>query len=91
MICPPSNWPTGSRLKAVTSNVRFVKDLAVRKAREWTLELIKGSRYLGPVKRKVETSLSEFTTLRIDQKKEAWELFCQFLNIHQQERRVTLI
>jgi len=72
-------------LKAVTSNARFVKDLAVRKAREWTLELIKGSRYLGPVKRKVETSLSEFTTLRMDQKKEAWELFCQFLNINQQE------
>jgi hypothetical protein len=75
--------------KAVTSKVRFVKALAVRKAREWTLELIKSSRYLGPVKRKVETSLSELATLSVDQKKKAWELFCHFLNNHQQERRVT--
>jgi hypothetical protein len=75
--------------KAVTNKVRFVKELALRKAREWTLELIKASRYLGPVKRKVETSLSELATLSIDQKKEAWELFCQFLNNYQQESRVT--
>jgi hypothetical protein len=75
--------------KAVTNKVRFVKELAIRKAREWTFELIKSSRYLGPVKRKVETSLSELATLSIDQKKKAWELFCQFLNNHQQERRVT--
>jgi hypothetical protein len=46
---------------------------------------------LGPVKRKVEKSLGNLTTLSIDQKKEAWELFCQFLNNHQQEGRVTLV
>lgn len=80
----------GMLSKAVTGNIRFVKELAARKAREWTLELIKSCRYLGPIKRKVETSLSTQTNLSIDQKKEAWELFCQFLNIHQQERRVTL-
>jgi hypothetical protein len=75
--------------KAVTNKVRFVKELAVRKAREWTVELINSSHYLGPVKRKVEKSLGNLTTLSIDQKKEAWELFCQFLNNYQQERRVT--
>jgi hypothetical protein len=76
--------------KAVTHKVRFVKELAVRKAREWTLELIKSSRYLGPLKRKVETFLGKRTNLSIDQKNEAWELFCQFLNNHQQESCVTL-
>jgi hypothetical protein len=75
--------------KAVTKKARFVKELAVRKAREWTLEFIKSSHYLGPVKRKVETSLGKFTHLSIDQKKEAWGLFCQFLSDHQQESRVT--
>lgn len=75
--------------KAVTNKVRFIKDLSIRKAREWTFELIATSRYLGPVKRKVETSLSELATLSIDQKKEAWELFCQFLNNYQQKRCVT--
>ncbi|XPS87145.1 uncharacterized protein Dvar_51630 [Desulfosarcina variabilis str. Montpellier] len=79
----------GMLSKAVASNIRFVKELAVRKAREWTLEFIKSCRYLEPIKRKVETSLSTQTNLSIDQKKEAWELFCQFLNIHQQESRVT--
>jgi hypothetical protein len=80
----------GMLLKAATTNVRFVKELAVKKARQWTLELIQSSRYPGPVKRKVEASLGEFNNLSIDQKNEAWELFCQFLNIHQQESRVTL-
>jgi hypothetical protein len=76
--------------KAVTNKVLFVKELAVRKAREWTFELIKSSHYLGPVKRKLETSLGNLTTLSTDQKMEAWELFCQFLNNNQQESRVTL-
>ena len=77
--------------KAVTNKVRFVKELSVRKAREWTLELIKSSRYLGPVKRKMETSLGKLTNLSIDQKKEVEELFFQFLNNNQQESRVTLV
>jgi hypothetical protein len=75
---------------AVTNNARFVKELAVRKAREWTVESIKSRRYLGPIKRDMETSIGKLTGLSLDQKKEAWELFCQFLNIHQQESRVTL-
>ena len=75
---------------AVTNNVRFVKELAVRKAREWTLELIKSCRYLGPIKKEVETAIGKLTALSIDQRNKAWELFCQFLNIHQQERSVTL-
>lgn len=75
---------------AVTNNVRFVKELAVRKAREWTLELVKSCRYLGPIKKEVETALGKLTALSIDQRNQAWELFCQFLNIHQQERSVTL-
>ena len=76
-------------LKAVTSKVRFVKALAVRKSREWTLELIKSSRYLGAVKSKMETSLGKCTSVSGEQRNEAWELFCQFLNNHQLESRVT--
>ena len=81
----------GMLSKAVTGNARFVKELAVRKAREWTTELIKSSHYLGPLKRKMETSLGKLTYLSIDQKTQAWELFCQFLNDHQRESRVTLV
>lgn len=77
--------------KAVIYKVRFVKELAIRKAREWTFELIKSCRYLGPLKSKVEASLGKFTNLSIDQRNEVWELFCQFLNNNQQESRVTLI
>jgi hypothetical protein len=75
---------------AETNNARFDKELAVRKAREWTVESIKSRRYLGPIKKNMETSIGKFTDLSIDQRKEAWELFCQFSNIHQQESRVTL-
>lgn len=77
-------------LNAVTAKVRFVKELALRKAREWTLELIKSSRYLGAVKSKMETSIGKCTNVPIDQKNKAWELFCQFLSDRQPESRVTL-
>lgn len=75
--------------KAVTIKVRFVKELAVRKARQWTLELIASCRYLEQIKRKFAESLGKLRNLSTSQKQEAWELFCQFLNIHKQESRVT--
>ena len=75
----------GMLSKAVIHNVRFVKELSVRKAREWTLELLKTFRYLGPLKKDVEILIGKRSDLTSDQKTEMWELFCQFLNGYQQE------
>ena len=76
--------------QAVTANVRFVKELAIRRAREWTLELIASYRYLEPLKGKIKDALGNLRNLSIGQKEEVWRLFCQFLNINKQESRVTL-
>ena len=71
--------------KAVIHKVRFIKELSIRKAREWTLELLKTFRYLGPLKNEVEMLIGQRTDLTSDQQTEMWELFCQFLNCYQQE------
>jgi hypothetical protein len=38
--------------KAVTMKARSVKEVALRRAREWTQELMKGYKYLGTLKKK---------------------------------------
>ena len=76
--------------RAVTAKVRFVKELAIRKARERVLEMIASNRYLEPIKKNFEDALGKLKHLSIEQKENAWELFCQFLNTNKQENRVTL-
>lgn len=75
---------------AVTQKVRFVKELAIRRAREWTHELMESYQYLGSLRKKIENALGKLKHLTIDQKQIAWELFCQFLNDKNVESRVTL-
>ena len=76
--------------KAVTVKARFVKALAIRKAREWTHELMKSYQYLGSLRKKIEDALGNLKHLTIEQKQEAWELFCLFLQTNNMESRVTL-
>ena len=76
--------------RAVTVNVQFVKEVAIRKARQWTLEVTASCRYLEPLKKKVEEALDNLKHLSVQQRENAWELFCQFLNANEKESRVTL-
>lgn len=76
--------------KAVTVKVRFVKELAIRKAREWTHQLMESYRYQGSLVKKMEDALGNIKHLSVDQKQIVWELFCQFLNNNNGESRVTL-
>ena len=75
--------------KAVTVKARFVKALAIRKAREWTHELMESCPYLGSLRKKVEDALGNMKHLTIEEKQKAWELFCQFLETNNLEGRVT--
>jgi hypothetical protein len=43
--------------KAVTVKVRFVKELAIRNARQWTHELMESCQYLGSLRKKTEDAL----------------------------------
>jgi hypothetical protein len=75
--------------KAVTVKARFIKALAIRKAWEWTHELMESYQYLGSLRKKMEEALGNVKHLTIEQKQKAWELFCQFLETNNQESRVT--
>jgi hypothetical protein len=75
--------------KAVTVKAPFVKALAIRKAREWTHELMESCQYLGSLRKKVEDALGNVKHLTIDKRQKAWELFCQFLNNKNLESCVT--
>jgi hypothetical protein len=75
--------------KAVTVKARFVKALAIRKAREWTHELMESCQYLGSLRKKVEDALGNVKHLTIEQKQKALELFCQFMETKNLERCVT--
>lgn len=76
--------------KAVTLKARFVKALAIRKAREWTQELMESYQHLGSLRKKMGDALGNLKHLTIEQKQTAWELFCQFLETNNLESRVTL-
>ena len=76
--------------KAVTEKTQFVKELAFRKAQQWTHELMESCQYLGSLRKKIEDALASLRHLTIDQKQKAWDLFCQFLNNKNLESRVTL-
>jgi transposase InsO family protein len=75
--------------KAVTINVQFVKELAIRKARQWTLELVAACRYSGPIKKKFENILGSLKHLSIEQREKIWEIFCEFLKTNEPGSRVT--
>jgi hypothetical protein len=65
--------------KAVTKKSRIVKELAIRKAGEWTRELVANHSYLGALKKKFSDALAKLHHLNFEQKQKAWELVEQFL------------
>ena len=65
--------------KAVTKKSRIVKELAIRKAGEWTQELVANYSYLGSLKKKLSDALAKLNHLNFEQKQKAWELVEQFL------------
>jgi hypothetical protein len=75
--------------KAVTMKAGFVKELSLRKAREWTQELMKGNKYLGALKKKLSDALGKLNHLSLEEKQKVWELIEQFLSPKTVEKSVT--
>ena len=65
--------------QAVTVKVQFVKELAIRKANQWALELMQGKTYIGPVRNRISDAIGALKNLTFDQRQYAMELFEQFL------------
>ena len=75
--------------KAVTKKSRIVKELAIRRVRDWTHELVKQYSYIGSVKKKLSDALGKLNQLNLEQKQKAWELIEQFLKPKSAEESVT--
>ena len=69
----------GLLVQAVRASAQFVKDLAIRKAREYTLQLMADYRYPGALKKRFSDALGNLKDLSLEQKRRIWELIEQFL------------
>lgn len=78
-------------VQAVKSTVQFVKELAIKKARQWTRELMESYHYTGPLKNKFAKALEALTDLNLDQRNKIWEWIEQFLNPKTNVESVTQI
>ena len=78
-------------LRAVKTTEQFVKELAIRKARQWTQELMESVRYPGALKSRFQRALEACRELSTDRKKEIWELIEQFINPKTMAESVTRI
>ena len=65
--------------KAVIGPVRFVKELAMRKAQEWINELMKSRSYAGVLKKQLLEAIGELSHLDQEQKRNIGNLVEQFI------------
>lgn len=76
-------------VRAVCGSVQFVKELATRKARQWTQELVESYHYPGALKKQFADALGQLNHLSLDQKNKVWELIEEFLNPKTKAESVT--
>jgi hypothetical protein len=81
----------GMLTHAVKTSLQYVEELAIRKARQWTRELMGSYRYPGALKNQFSKTLEGLSDLTLQQKSQIWELIEQFLNPKTAEGSVTQI
>jgi len=75
---------------AVKASAKYLKDVALRRAKEWINELIRSTKYIGILRKKLEKGLIEMTQLNMKQKHKIWEHVIEFLNLKSTGKSVTL-
>jgi len=78
-------------VQAVKASFQFVRETAMRKAKQWTLELASSYHSPGPLKKRISDALGKVRNLGLDQKTKVWELVEQFLNTKTTAESVTQI
>ena len=81
----------GILVQAVKASVQFVREVALRKAQEWTQELMEAYRYMGALKNRFSEALGNLKDLKIEEKNKIWELIEQILNPKTTGKSVTQI
>ena len=75
---------------AATMKSRVIIEQAIRKARDWTEELLKSCRSARSVQAQIADGIGALKQLSHDQKRKAWELAEQFFNLKPKGGSVTL-
>lgn len=78
-------------VQAVTKKFQVVKELAIKKARQWTLDLMESYQNPGALKNSLAKALDESTTISLEQRSKIWELIEEFLKPKTKDESVTLI
>jgi len=81
----------GILVQAVKASVQFVREAALRKAREWTQELMEAYRYMGALKNRFSEALGNLKDFTVEEKNKVWELIEHILNPKTTEKSVTQI
>lgn len=79
----------GILVQAVRAKILVVKELAIKKARQWTHELMASYRYPGVLKKRFSDAIGALTDLNIDLKNKIWKLIEQFFNAKPASESVT--
>ena len=75
---------------AVKAPAKYLKDVALRREKEWINELIRSTKYIGILRKKFEENLIKMTQLNIKQRNKVWEYVAGFLNLKSTGKSVTL-
>lgn len=75
---------------AVKAPAKYLKDVALRRAKEWIDELIRSTKYIGILRKNFEKNLIEMTQLNMEQRNKIWEYLAGFLNLKSTGKSVTL-
>lgn len=66
-------------VQAVTKSFRRIRELAMKRVEEWTEELVKSARYIGPLKKQFIDAIGAKGYLDENQKESIWKLIERFL------------
>jgi len=76
-------------LSAIKAPAKYLKDVSLRRAKEWTNELIRTTKYIGTLRKKFENELVEMSQLSLEQKNKIWGYVTEFLNLKSDGKSVT--
>ena len=76
-------------LTAFSSPAKYITDMALRRAQEWTMELIKATKYVGALRKKFQDSLARMSQLEPDIKEKIWMYVDDLLNQKNSGKSVT--
>ncbi len=76
-------------LSAINAPAKFIKDIALRRAREWIVELIKVTKYVGTLRKKFEDGMAGMVKLGSDIKEKIWLYIDELLNQNTSWKSVT--